>query len=448
MRKTESNSSAQQGAATIFVTIVLLLAVGLIALYTNRGAIMEQRLTANEIRAKQAFAAANAGIEAALARWHTDGISLVIPPVVPPAPASVYTPGTATLVGTPNTYYRYRYCDSAAAPPVCPPKSDGAMVCTVPPLPTQIRVVSCGWSDDNTSVQRVSQIVGPSESTGGNVSTPLIAKGTADLLTGGATVMNYFNDLTVWTGLSLMGKSNTAKTMVRDAGALNLDGTQKFPSVSPDAAPAQAPWYRPATANECNNVEGYECSSQGSSLGHDTVTGDTNLSTKSKDEFFFYLYGKSATSYRETTATYTVDLYGKMTREDATTVGGIVDMKGEVIWIEGNATDATLAPARLPNGNGVIGLPGVPGKPEIPGPVVIIVHGDLDLTGFNGTINGVVYVHGNLTGGGSPTIFGALIVAGNANATGNIRVIYDPVAVSSTNRIGKAAKLPGTWRDW
>ena len=67
--KTFESPRRQQGAATIFITIVLLLAVGLIALYANRGAIMEQRLAANEIRAKQAFAAANAGLDAALAQW-------------------------------------------------------------------------------------------------------------------------------------------------------------------------------------------------------------------------------------------------------------------------------------------------------------------------------------------------------------------------------------------
>lgn len=426
MRNTASMARTQQGAATIFITIVLLLAVALIALYTNRGAIMEQRLSANEIRAKQAFAAANAGLEQALAFWRNGGNPLAPVTVTPPVDVTLNNPGPP--VG-PLSYFRARYCSSAVVPPACPPRHTDAMPCTAPPSLTEIVVLSCGWSDDDTSVQRVTQIIGPSESLGGNVTVPLVARGTADLLNGGATVMNYFNDLTVWTGQSLVGMSMTAKTMVRNI-VTNPTASENDP-------------FRVTVSPGCN-LAGYVCSSKGATMGHDTVTGDTNLSLLSQPDFFKYMFGKPVDVYRDTTATWIVDPAGTLTNRDSTSIDSIRGMTDQVIWIEGNVNGT------LPSGaSEVIGAPRMPGPPVIPAkPVIIIINGNLDLSSFNGTINGLVYVHGNVTGGGNPTIYGALVVAGNATPTGNINVIYDPILLGAAGKIGKAAKLPGTWRDW
>ena len=404
MRTPSMNATprSQRGAATIFITIVLLLAVALIALYTNRGAIMEQRLAANEVRSKQAFSAANAGIDAALAFWRGGGDPLAVtanPPIS----------GTLDRAGTGNaSYYRARFCSSAAAIPACPLTLAAAMNCgTAATVTTQVVVYSCGYSDDQTSVQRVSQVVGPSKSLAGTVSTPLIAKGTANLLVGGATVMNYFNDLTVWSGLSLLGQSNTGKTFTRDI------------VTDPYVKPTRD--FR-ATGNSpaCNNPPaGYSCSTQGSSFGHDTVTGDTNLSSKTADEFFTYTFGSSPDAYKNATAGTVVA---------AANAGTIAGLTQDSIWVEGNASLS-----------GVIG--------SIAKPKLLIIHGDLNL-GSNVEIHGTVYVTGNLYGNGNPTIYGALIVAGDANASGNLKIIYDPAAIGGTNEIGKPAKLPGTWRDW
>ena len=416
-RKTSAPPHREQGAATIFITIVLLLAVGLIALYANRGAILEQRLAANEVRAKQAFAAAQAGLDAALAQWHTATIN------IPTTIADRVVLTTLQNGGGQASYYQARYynSDPLVAKPACPAlRTIDMPLAPQPPALTQIIVVSCGWSDDNTSVQRVSQIIGPSESQGGNVQTPLIARGTANLLVGGATVMNYFNDLTVWSGGSVLGQSMTGKTFVRNIVS--------NPIVGPND-PYRAVGNSPACGNP---PPGYECSTQGGTIGHDTVTGDTNLANKTSAEFFQYLFGKDLLAYRDTEATKI--LSGNNTNS-------LVGMKNEVVWIEGNAS--------FPSGTPVIGAPKVAGPPPVEAaPVIIIVNGDLDLSSFNGEINGMLYVHGNVTGNGSPTIYGAMIVGGNANASGNLKIVYDPIGLTQTPLIGKAAKVPGTWRDW
>ena len=110
-------------------------------------------------------------------------------------------------------------------------------------------------------------------------------------------------------------------------------------------------------------------------------------------------------------------------------------MTERTIWIEGNV-NGTMSPSQA-----VIGAPGNKS-------VLLIINGDWDMSGFNGEINGLVYVNGNVTGNGSPTIYGSLVVAGSANLSGNIKIVYDPGTLSSIPKVGKAAKLPGTWRDW
>ena len=412
--KTPRTPERQQGAATIFITIVLLLAVGLIALYSNRGAIMEQRLSANEVRSKQAFAAANAGLDAALAKWHATT------PNIPTTNADRVVLKTLQNGSGPASYYQARYYDSdpAVAKPACPAMSTTLMQDTPRPLSlTQIIVVSCGWSDDNTSVQRVSQVIGPSESTGGNVQTPLIARGTANLLVGGASVFNYFNDLNIWSGGAVLSQSGAGKTYVR-----NLTNN-RFASISDD-------FRNSGTGNNPSSF--YESSTAGTKIGHDSVTGDTNLSSKTPDQFFEYLFGKTLAAYRAGVKPANI-LSGNNT-------SSLVGMKNEVVWIEGNAS--------FPSGPVVIGGPSNVVPPAKPAPVIVIVNGDLDLSSFNAEFNGMLYVHGNVSGNGSPTIYGAMIVAGDANVSGNLRIVYDPVGLKATEEIGKAAKIPGTWRDW
>lgn len=64
---------AQRGVATLVTTLVLLLALVLMAGHANRGLVMEQRSSANQLRATQAFEAAEAGIAWAQAMLNRAG---------------------------------------------------------------------------------------------------------------------------------------------------------------------------------------------------------------------------------------------------------------------------------------------------------------------------------------------------------------------------------------
>ena len=405
----KNTAASQRGAATIFVTVVLLLAVGLIALYTNRGAIMEQRLSANEIRAKQAFAAASAGLDYALAYMRDGGVDHLIGGVYDDVADTLATDATALTTG----HFKAAYSEPTAAIPPCPstpPATNAALPgITAPTDLTNVLTISCGWSDDNTSVQRLVVGMRATKNTNGNGSSPLVTKGNADLLTGGASIFNYFNDLTVWSGASILGQSNTGKTFVRD--------TVNYPTAS-----ITDPYRVASNSSPACNLPptGYTCSTQGSTLGHDTVSGDTNLSSLSDDQYFESFFGQTPTAYRNETANVLLD---------QSTVGSIDGMRGVTIWVDGNTSLGSVT----------IGTPDRPVK--------LIIDGNLDMSS-NLVINGMVYVTGNITSQGTPTIYGALLSAGNATVTGNLKIVYDPKAFGSGPGEGKAGKVPGSWRDW
>lgn len=65
-RTTISLAATQHGVATLLTCVVLLFCIGLLSLYATHVAVTEQRLAANDIRARQALAAAQAGLDAAL----------------------------------------------------------------------------------------------------------------------------------------------------------------------------------------------------------------------------------------------------------------------------------------------------------------------------------------------------------------------------------------------
>ncbi len=80
-------------------------------------------------------------------------------------------------------------------------------------------------------------------------------------------------------------------------------------------------------------------------------------------------------------------------------------------------------------------------------PVVVIIEGNLSQAG-NATIYGVVYVMGNMSGSGNFTVYGNVSVEGSVASTGSLDIIFDPLAISNSKKLGKPGLLSGSWRDW
>src|SRR5574337_639117 len=418
-----SSVSFQRGAATLFMTLMLLLVAGLVLLYTSRGAIMEQRLSANEIRAKQAFAAASAGLDRALA-------------AIQAGTGAVPTVNATTLSnsGGANTssYYTVAFCQPNATA-TCPAAHGTAPTCSTGAATSakDVLVASCGWSDDDSAVHLVSQRVVGTPSLPSSVPNPLISRGAAGLTTGGASVFNYFSDLTVWSGQAMTSLSNNSKTFVRDTANPNHNYTQGTRTTNIDGA-AGPDYLNPmsgGTAN-CGSVTGYTCSSAGTTLGHDTVTGDTRLTEGSGDDYFKMFLGDTPANYRDVTADWKVDLNSSLATENSTDPSSLNGMTDKSIWVAGDLT----VPA-----NTVIGSPS--------NPVILVVDGNMHLSN-NFTIYGVVYARGDIDGNGSPTIVGSMITQGSVNINGSPNIIYDPFTGTKIGQDGKATKLPAQFQDW
>jgi len=65
MRITNKHPRSQRGAATLLVSIILLVGITLIALFATRIGLLDQKISGNEYRHKEAFANAEAGLEQA-----------------------------------------------------------------------------------------------------------------------------------------------------------------------------------------------------------------------------------------------------------------------------------------------------------------------------------------------------------------------------------------------
>ena len=390
----------EDGAATLLVSMILLIAATLLVLYASNTVVGEQRMSANEVRSKQAFQAAEAGIELSIEHINAGN--------------DFQNVSLATLNGrwsSANSSYRVMFCSSAAFPAAqqCADLAAGGITsaCVAPAAgDTTAWVVGCGWSDDNAARKRIVTLVARTEPVPGDVNNPLIAKGNV-AFGGNPTVTNYFNNLTVWTGATLDNTGNTGKTVIRKpssvAGALTSN------EVVAQVGNGN---------NVCTQAADLISTTSTGVFGPDVIQGDMTLANLTPDQFFENFLGTPPNVY-------------KATMPDEIVAGGdagTISAGDKVYWVEGNASISQN-----------IGSEGHP--------VVLVVNGNLSLGG-NATIFGVVFVKGDLSVSGGPVIRGAVLSTGSVSSGGNLNVIYDPDAVGGVNSIGTFAAMPGTWRDF
>lgn len=408
MRELNTMSVRQDGAVTLLVSMVLLIAATLLVLYVSGTVVGEQRMSANEVRSKQAFEAAQAAIE--LSIEHVNA-------------GNDFQAASQTALNSrwssANSSYRAMFCDSGTFPaaqqcadlaangitPACTPPT-----AAVPPAlaDTTAWLVACGWSDDSSARKRIVSFVAKADPLPGPITNPLIAKGTVTF-SGNSTVVNYFNNLTVWSGNTLANTGNTGKTVIRrpssPAGQLTADQVD-----------AQV-----GGGNQVCNVSQAPdliCTTSTGVFGPDVIQSDSSLALLTEDQFFENFLGLPPLEYKSTMAEEVVP------GGDA----GSITEGGKVYWVDGDATiSQNIGSAAAP--------------------VVLVVDGNLTLSGTT-TIFGVVFVKGNLTTSGTPKIRGAVIASGVVNSAGTLNVIYDPDAIAGAKRSGKYASAQGAWRDF
>lgn len=251
-----------------------------------------------------------------------------------------------------------------------------------------ISISSTGTSDDGTSIRVVSQLVKLNSILANPPNVPLTGKTNIDI-GGSSQIINTITNSTVQSG-----------------GSVAITGSAK-------------------------TVLSTGTSSTSSLTKSDVTQNISSINSMSQNDFFATYFGVNQTTAKNSIAHYYTN---SNTTNYSSTLNG---MTGTSIWIDQTSGKATI------NG-GTIG--------SSTNPVILIVNGQLDITG-NVVIYGIIYAVGqsetDVTG--TVNIYGALITADQVTLRGNTQVTYSPTVLSNLkNQTSTSyyAKVPGSWKDF
>jgi Tfp pilus assembly protein PilX len=420
----------QRGTATLVVAIVLLVAITMIVLFANRSIVFEQRTSANQYRSTKALAAAEAGLEWALAQLNTP-LKL--------GAACTAAGGTKTFrdnyldpSATDPPAYASTSASYSAAMPACVRQSGGGWACSCPAgTSATVGAVAC---DDATGacpkfVVRFERIQNPALGATCSSSATNCVTSAVKVTSTGFTDTNGAPDgtakvtqmlrtvpglsappaapLTVKLAVSLSGNlavtntdSATNGITINSGGAVTLGGSSSLVTV-PGTPPSAS-----------------------------VASDDSTLSSMTDDQMFQTFFGMSKADFQNMPTTTQITC-GTCGNSD---IGDAINAGANVIWVNG---DLQL------NANGNFG--------SATHPVIIIVTGNIHANG-NVNITGLVYSQAAVwdnSGGGSASICGAAIAEGSFTGQGTPNPTYCSSVLSILKRTtGAFVKVPGSWRDF
>ncbi|MDP1932358.1 MAG: pilus assembly PilX N-terminal domain-containing protein [Gammaproteobacteria bacterium] len=385
---------SQRGVLTLVISLVILSLSTLVTINLSRAILMEQRIANNDTRARQAFEAAEAGINAALIYLGNDpdvDLNGIIDPVFD-TNADGIGDSISADVGT------------------------GSVTVTTVDLSgdmTSVRIRSQGFSDDRSATRTITQTLVTINPLPNMPDNPLVTRG-GIIISGSATVHNPEGHSTIWSGGDIdLGSNNSTSTEVPDIGDPGYPACMDIPMT-------------------CNLVS----ASNRLIAGVDIIENDSSLGALSSDELFQNFFGVSPAAYRASMVT--IDT----TPAAATAAAHLATH--EVIWIDGNAnlSNITVGCRVAVTGNNVCSAANT--KPSI-----VIVNGNAT---FGGTPHfyGLLFVRGNVTGTGNTTVHGAMVIGGTSNSStgGSLDIWYSSSVLRGVARAGATTGSAGTWQDF
>jgi Tfp pilus assembly protein PilX len=429
----------QRGVATLIVVMVLFFVVSLVAAYTNRNLIFEQRTSSNQYRATQTFETAQAGLQWAVAMLNGPRIDA----------------SCDTSVLTTDTSFRERYltidatsglvtgrtksdgstlyaacvsngtgwncsCPSDAVPAPTLPTGAGVFPAfqvrffrnpaSAPPIPPgMIRVDSIACPSFDT----VCLDIGNAASAEGRAVVSTLVSLQSALKTPPSSALLVRGDLDV--GSAVISAYNTDVTV--GAVAVQLGGTADATSRA-----AMALGSAPGTPASFAFVE------EDTMLSGLTTAG-TLLPTLG-DRMFSTVFGISPASYRSQPG-LSVLTGCPCTAAQVRAAASLSPMRP--IWVEGDLRiDST----------GDIGSVG--------SPVMIVAEGDITHTAAGVTIFGAIYSRAATWGtSGSGTVVGAAIAENDFGGSGSSTYLYNADVLRLLRlRYGSFVAVPGSWKDY
>lgn len=424
----------QRGAATLIVVAVLFFIASLVAAYTNRNLIFEQRTSGNQFRSTQALEAAEAGVEWALAMLNTGRIDANCAPTANPTLTAFRDRYLDINLTNGNLVPSPRLDPATAAWPTCvfdgtdwvcgcpengpaglaPPAGAGvfpAFRVTFEPLDVprpgvvRLRVNGCTRLDADCLNFPATGVAGE-----GRASLDVVIalrSALPAIPTAAVTVRDRF-DLE---GTAFGASNPDARSgglAIRAGGVLDGDGLLRI------GGPAGTPAERALLV-----------------LAGDPAL-DVGVIAAPGARLFGALFGATPQTYRDQPAALVLDCSAAVC--DADSLRAVVARNpGRIVW-------AT---------NGVVTLDGGAAIGSAADPVLLVVDDDLELS--NTTFNGLVLVRGDpaVVTGNAATLNGALLAENELRGGAGFDVVYDADALAPLRwRHGSFVRVPGGWRDF
>ena len=428
----------QRGVATMVIVMVLFFIISLVAAYTNRNLIFEQRTSANQYRSTQALEAADAGLEWALSMLNhgritascqdstvttdttfrsrylaidqTNGNVRTMPVGGAPLQSScvfvddttgwncscpstgepVLTLPSATAV---HPAFRVRFHQITPLPPA-PPKQPGVI---------HIEAVGCTRLDaeclkfEGRGVTNEGRaVVSMTVALAGNLASPPLAA----VLAGGAVT----------------GAAKVYNTKISDSGiTVHAGGTVAWSPISVTPSILQS---SPGTPAMLSKLE-----------SDPSVAPEAVAPYSAADRMFATVFNMWPATFRDQPAALRLTSCGAVCTSTDVNNALILNPR-RPIWVPGSLLISSSV--------------GTPAEP-----VLLVIGGDLEFVASS-TISGLVYMRksvANVSGAGQIT--GAFIAESDVNAVSSPVFVYDDSVLRALrSETGSFVRVPGSWRDF
>ncbi|MDM4765106.1 PilX N-terminal domain-containing pilus assembly protein [Pelomonas sp. SE-A7] len=415
----------QSGAATLAVVMMLFLIVAMLAAFASRNMVYEQRIAGNYYRAGVAFEASEAGAEWTLAMLNADSV------------------GSNCANAASGTDFRSRYLSIN--------QSTRAISNVLPQQP----VAACAYSGVNSWACQCpadGTLSMPTQATNSGLQPmfsvmfgPGSRPGTAHVQVTGCTGVTDSCANLYTAAANALGRSDMSMDVA-------LVSALKMPPVSPLVARGQVFAGSPAALGLINAAAGgsgqlvqtgypllagdlAQAEGVPGSLAADSmITDDATLRGTAAEVFFASFFGMNSDHYRDQPKMRTVAVANCASGDCAGQLSTMITAGAQMFWLDRPATLATnLSLGSASN------------------PVIIVVNGDLTITGPL-RVYGLLYVRGNLSwsnDSGLPAfVSGSVAVEGNVTISGSANMAYDANAMQIlNNQRGSLVRVAGSWWD-
>ena len=427
-------SKYQTGVASLSVVMILFFIISMVAAYTARNLLFEQRTSVNQYRSTQALEAAEAGLEWAMNLLNATRINDACLPSANVADPTFRERYIAIDVATGNITPKLQAdgvtplwpscvfngaawtcnCPTNGAPIVPTPAGAGVF----PAFRVRFLLLADAGAAPGTLPYRPRavrvEVNGCTRNDGACLDFPAQGVGNE----GRATVAATF---ALKPGLT----TSPAATLTA-RGAIDFSGNA-LTVVNGDPIGSGITVQTSSTFNSTNvRLQGVP----GSPGSRSVIESDLSLAALSADRMFANYFGMWPTTYREQPAAVVLTCGLACSAAQVRTAASL--NPGRVLWLDGG-----------------VDFDSAGGVGTLTAPVVMIVNGDI-IFSQPVDVYGVVYTRGAATvSAGNGAIYGAFIAEGSLTGTGTPTLIYNKPVLDRLGLLyGSFARVPGSWKDW